>query len=143
MARSSRAGARRKTARRAYAPKRPSPKIAKLEKSNKALRSRLSRARTGNPFPTGPYLKTEIEAAASVVAGGALNGLLAARLDKATADGMLPALPAGIRAEWALTVLLFAMPAFDLVKGANGARLALASSGMAAAQVSDYFKSMS
>jgi hypothetical protein len=56
---------------------------------------------------------------------------------------MLPALPAGIRAEWALTALLFAAPAFDLIKGANGARLALASSGMAAAQVSDYFKSMS
>jgi len=143
MARGTRAGARRKTARRAYAPKRPSPKIAKLEKSNKALRARLSRARGGNPFPHGPYLKTEIEAAASVLAGGALNGLLVGRLDKATADGMLPALPAGIRAEWALTALLFAAPALDLVKGANGARLALASSGMAAAQVSDYFKSIS
>jgi len=143
MARGTRAGARRKTARRAFSAKRPSPKIAKLEKSNKALRARLSRARTGNPFPRGPYLKTEIEAAASVVAGGALNGLLAAQLDKATADGMIPALPAGIRAEWALTALLFAAPALDWVKGANGARLALASSGMAAAQVSDYFKSMS
>jgi len=93
----------------------------------------------GELFP----LSDLIEAAASVVAGGALNGLLAAQLDKATADGMIPALPAGIRAEWALTALLFAAPALDWVKGANGARLALASSGMAAAQVSDYFKSMS
>ena len=141
-----RKGAKRRTrsTRRAYEPLPSSKKkISALERSNKALRGRLSRARGGNPFPRGPYLKTEIEAAASVVAGGALNGLLAGRLDKATADGTIPALPAGLRAEWALTALLFAAPAFDLVKGANGARLALASSGMAAAQVSDYFKSMS
>jgi len=83
MARSTRAGARRKSARRAYAPKRPSPKIAKLEKSNKALRSRLSRVRGGNPFPHGPYIKTELEAAASVLAGGALNGYVAAMILKA------------------------------------------------------------
>jgi len=143
MARGTRAGARRKTSRRAYAPKRPSPKIAKLERSNKALRDRMKRVRAGNPFPKGPYLRTEMEAATFVVAGGGLNGWLGAQLDKATADGMLPALPAGIKPEWALTALLFAAPALDWVKGANGARLALASSGMAAAQLSEYLKSIS
>ena len=137
MARGTRAGARRKTARRAYARKRPSPKIAKLEKSNKALRSRLRKSRGGNPFPHGPHLKTELEAAASVLAGGALNGYLASMILKAQTAGTLPALPAGIQPQWAVTALLFAAPAMGWVKGANGARLALASSGMAAAQLSN------
>jgi len=117
MARSTRAGARRKSARRAYAPKRPSPKIAKLEKSNKALRSRLSRARGGNPFPHGPHIRTEVEAAASVLAGGALNGYISAMILKAQGAGTLPALPAGIQPQWLVTALLFA--------------------GMAAAQISN------
>ena len=51
----------------------------------------------------------------------------------------LPALPGGIKPEWALTGLTILAPAMGWVKGANGARLALASSGMAAAQASDFF----
>ena len=53
-----------------------------------------------------------------------------------------PHFPAGIKAEWAVTGLLFLAPAMGWVKGANGARIALASSGMAAAQLSDYFKTL-
>ena len=142
MARGTRAGMRRKTACRAYAPKRPSPKIAKLEKSNAALRARLRKSRGGNPFPHGPHLKTEIEAFSMVAAGGAASGWLSGRIDTAIANANIPALPAGINAEWAVTGLLFLAPAMGWVKGANGARIALASSGMAAAQLSDYFKTL-
>ena len=142
MARGTRAGMRRKTARRAYAPKRPSPKIAKLEKSNAALRARLRKSRGGNPFPHGPHLRTELEAFSMVAAGGAASGWLSGRIDSAIANANIPALPAGIKAEWAVTGVLFLAPAMGWVKGANGARIALASSGMAAAQLSDYFKTL-
>ena len=142
MARGTRAGMRRKDARRAFAKKRPSPKIAKLEKSNAALRKRLKKSRGGNPFPHGPHLKTEIEAFSMVAAGGAASGYLSSRIDAALAGAGIPPLPAGLRTEWALTALFFAAPAMGWVKGANGARMALASSGMAAAQLSDYFKTL-
>ncbi len=139
--RSTRRGQVRKTARRAYSKRRTSPKVAKLERSNKALRARLSRARTGNPFPHGPHLKTELEAFSFVAAGGAINGWLDSQISAAQVSGMIPAIPGGIKPAWAITAALFAAPAFGFVKGANGARLALASSGMAAAQLSDWFKS--
>ena len=142
---STRKGARRRTKspRRAYTPLPSSKKkIDSLERSNKALRSRLAKHRGGNPFPHGPHLKTEIEAFSMVAAGGAASGWLSGRIAAMQVEGTLPALPAGVRAEWALTALLFAAPAMGWVKGANGARLALASSGMAAAQLSDYFKTI-
>lgn len=138
--RSTRRGAKRRTrsTRRAYEPLPSSKKkIESLERSNKALKSRLAKSRGGNPFPHGPHLKTEAEAFAFVAAGGAANGWLGAR-----AAAMLPALPGNIKPEWALTALMFAAPAMGWVKGANGARLALASSGMAAAQLSDYTKTL-
>lgn len=143
--RSTRRGMKRRTrsTRRAYEPLPSSKKkIEKLERSNKALRGRLSRARSGNPFPHGPHLKTELEAFSMVAAGGAASGYLSSRIDAALAGAGIPPLPAGLRTEWALTALFFAAPAMGWVKGANGARMALASSGMAAAQLSDYFKTL-
>ncbi len=143
MARSTRRGMKRKTRspRRAYSPLPSSKKkIESLERSNKALKSRLAKSRGGNPFPHGPHIKTEIEAYSFVAAGGAASGWISGRLETMLADNAV-ALPGGIKAEWALTAAFLAAPAFGLVKGANGARLALASSGMAAAQLSDYFKS--
>ena len=137
---STRRGAKRRTrsTRRAYTPLPSSKKkIDNLARSNKALRSRLAKHRGGNPFPHGPHLKTEIEAFSFVAAGGAANGWLASRI--AT---MIPALPGNIKPEWALTAALFAAPTLGWVKGANGARLALASAGMAAAQLSDYTKTL-
>ena len=144
MARSTRRGMKRKTrsSRRAYTPLPSSKKkIESLERSNKALRSRLAKSRGGNPFPHGPHIKTEIEAYSSVAAGGAASGWISGRLAQALAKNELE-LPGNIKPEWALTAAFFAAPAFGLVKGANGARMALASSGMAAAQLSDYFRSL-
>ena len=144
MARSTRRGMKRKTrsSRRAYTPLPSSKKkIESLERSNKALRSRLAKSRGGNPFPHGPHIKTEIEAYSFVAAGGAASGWISGRLAQALAKNELE-LPGNIKPEWVLTAAFFAAPAFGLVKGANGARMALASSGMAAAQLSDYFKSL-
>ena len=144
MARSTRRGMKRKTrsSRRAYTPLPSSKKkIESLERSNKALKSRLAKSRAGNPFPHGPHLKTELEAYTFVAAGGAASGWISGRLAQALGQtGMV--LPANLKPEWALTAAFIAAPAFGLVKGANGARMALASSGMAAAQLSDYFKSL-
>ena len=144
MARSTRRGMKRKTrsSRRAYTPLPSSKKkIESLERSNKALKSRLAKSRSGNPFPHGPHLKTELEAYTFVAAGGAASGWISGRLAQALGQtGMV--LPANLKPEWALTAAFIAAPAFGLVKGANGARMALASSGMAAAQLSDYFKSL-
>ncbi len=140
--RGTRRGMIKKTPTRAY---RRSPaakkKIAGLERSNKSLRARLAKARGGNPFPHGPHLKTEAEAFAFVAAGGAANGFLSAKLDAALAQAQLT-IPGNIRPGWALTALLIVAPTMGWVKGANGARMALASSGMAAAQLSDYLKTV-
>jgi hypothetical protein len=130
----------RKTAARRYSGL-SKKKAEELAKRNKSLRARLAKARGGNPFPHGPHLKTEVEAFAFVAAGGALNGWLASRILAMQADGSLPPIPGGIKPAWALTALAIAAPAMGWVKGANGARLALTSSGMAAAQASDYFQS--
>ena len=129
----------RKTARRAYRGL-SKKKAEDLQKRNKSLRARLAKARSGNPFPHGPHLKTEIEAYAFVVGGGALNGWISSRILDMQASGTIPALPGGIKPAWALTALAIAAPAMGWVKGANGARLALASGGMAAAQASDFFQ---
>ena len=137
---STRAGGVRKTSRRAYRGL-SKKKAEELSKRNKSLRARLAKARGGNPFPHGPDLKTEVEAFAFVAAGGALNSWLASRILAMQADGSLPPIPGGIKPAWALTALAIAAPAMGWVKGANGARLALTSSGMAAAQASDYFQS--
>ena len=136
--RSTRKGQVRKTARRAYRGL-SKKKAADLQKRNKSLRARLRKARSGNPFPHGPHLKTEAEAFAFVAAGGAVNGWLKGQLDQALAAAGVPPIPGGIKPAWALTALLFAAPAMGWVRGANGARLALASGGMAAAQASDFF----
>jgi len=137
---STKKGQKRKTARRAFSGL-SKKKVQDLQKRNKSLRSRLQAARSGNPFPHGPHIKTEIEAYSFVAAGGAANGWLASRIADMQAAGQIPALPAGIKPAWALTALFIAAPAMGWVKGANGARMALASSGMAAAQASDYFSS--
>ena len=136
--RSTRKGQIRKTSRRAYVGL-SKKKAADLERRNRNLRARVRRARGGNPFPHGPHLKTEIEAFAFVLAGGAANGSMAAMIEDAQATGTIPPIPFGIKPAWALTALFFAAPAMGWVKGANGARMALASSGMAAAQASDFF----
>tara|TARA_Y100000296_G_C5115266_1_gene227374 strand:- start:312 stop:749 length:438 start_codon:yes stop_codon:yes gene_type:complete len=136
---STRKGGIRKTSRRAYTGL-SKKKAEELQKRNKSLRARLAKARSGNPFPHGPHLKTEIEAYAFVVGGGALNGWISSRILDMQASGTIPALPGGIKPAWALTALAIAAPAMGWVKGANGARLALASGGMAAAQASDFFQ---
>jgi hypothetical protein len=138
--RSTKKGQPRKTARRAYSGL-SKKKAEELSKRNKSLRARLAKSRGGNPFPTGPHLKTEVEAFAFVAAGGGLNGWLSSRILDMQASGTIPAIPGGIKPAWALTALAIAAPAMGWVKGANGARLALVSSGMAAAQASDYFQS--
>lgn len=137
--RSTRKNQPRKTARRAYRGL-SKKKAEELAKRNKSLRARLAKARAGNPFPHGPHLKTEVEAFAFVAAGGALNGWLSSRILAMQADGTIPPIPGGIKPAWALTALAIAAPAMGWVKGPNGARLALTSSGMAAAQASDYFQ---
>jgi len=139
---STRKGMRRKTrsSRRAYRVLPSSKKkIEGLERSNKALRARLAKARGGNPMPHGP-LKSELAAYSWVAAGGGMSGWVGGQLARLQAQGTLPAFPAGIRAEWAATALLIAVPALGYVKGANAARMALVSSGMAAAQLSDFLK---
>ena len=136
---STRKGGIRKTSRRAYRGL-SKKKAEELQRRNKSLRARLAKARSGNPFPHGPHLKTEIEAFGFVAAGGALNGWLSSRISAMEADGTIPPIPGGIKPAWALTALAIAAPAMGWIKGANGARLALASSGMAAAQASDYFQ---
>ena len=70
--RSTRKNQPRKTARRAYRGL-SKKKGEELAKRNKSLRARLAKARSGNPFPHGPHIKTEIEAFAFVAAGGALR----------------------------------------------------------------------
>jgi len=137
--RSTKKGQPRKTARRAYSGL-SKKKAEELSKRNKSLRARLAKARAGNPFPKGEHLKTEIEAYAFVVGGGALNGWISSRILDMQASGTIPPLPGGIKPAWALTALAIAAPAMGWVKGANGARLALTSGGMAAAQASDYFQ---
>jgi len=129
----------RKTAARRYSGL-SKKKAEELAKRNKSLRARLAKARAGNPFPKGEHLKTEVEAYAFCVAGGALNGWISSRILDMQASGTIPALPGGIKPAWALTALAIAAPAMGWVKGANGARLALTSGGMAAAQASDYFQ---
>lgn len=137
--RSTRKGGVRKTARRAY--RGLSKKRAEeLAKRNKSLRARLAKARSGNPFPHGPHIKTEAEAFGFVVGGGALNGWLSSRIAAMQAAGTMPAIPGGIEPAWAITALAIAAPVMGWVKGANGARLALAGSGLAAAQASDFFQ---
>ncbi len=136
--RGTRKGQIRKTSRRAYTGL-SKKKAADLERRNRNLRARLRRARGGNPFPHGPHLKTESEAFAFVTAGGAANGWVSGMLEDAQASGAIPPIPGGIKPAWALTALFFAAPAMGWVKGANGARMALASSGMAAAQASEFF----
>jgi hypothetical protein len=128
----------RKTARRSSGISKK--KAEELAKRNKSLRARLAKSRGGNPFPTGPHLKTEVEAFAFVAAGGAVNGWLSSRIMDMQASGTIPAIPGGIKPAWALTALAIAAPAMGWIKGPNGARLALVSSGMAAAQASDYFQ---
>ena len=137
--RSTRKGGIRKTSRRAYTGL-SKKKAEDLKKRNIRLRARLAVARSGNPFPHGPHLKTEMEAFGFVAAGGALNGWLSSRIAAMEAAGTIPQIPGGIKPAWALTALAIAAPAMGWVKGANGARLALASSGMAAAQASDFFQ---
>ena len=136
--RTTKKGMPRRTARRAFSGL-SKKKVADLQKRNKSLRARLQKARSGNPFPHGPHIKTELEAFAFVLAGGAANGSLGAMIADAQITGMIPPIPFGIKPAWALTGLLFAAPALGWGKGANGARMALASSGMAAAQASDFF----
>ena len=141
--RSTKKGMRRRTksARRAYSPLPSSKKkISSLERSNKALRARLRRERGGNPMPTGP-LKNEVIAYGAVAAGGAASGWAASWLEEQFAKAGI-ALPGGFKPEWLVTAAFIALPAFGYPKDSKiKASMALASSGMAAAQLSDYFRS--
>jgi len=137
--RSTKKGQPRKTARRAYSGL-SKKKAEELAKRNKSLRARLAKARAGNPFPKGEHISTEIEAFSFVVGGGALNGWLSGRIAAMQDNGTMPAIPGGIEPAWAITALAIAAPVLGWVKGANGARLALAGSGLAAAQASDFFQ---
>jgi len=136
---STRAGGIRKTSRRAYRGL-SKKKGEELAKRNKSLRARLAKARSGNPFPHGPHIRTEAEAFGFVVGGGALNGWLGSRIAAMQANGTMPAIPGGIEPAWAITALAIAAPALGWIKGPNAARLALAGSGLAAAQASDFFQ---
>jgi len=141
--RSTRKGQRRKTrsSREAYEPMpRSKKKIASLERSNKALRARLRRERGGNPMPHGP-LKSELIAYGAVAAGGAASGWASSWLEEQFAKQGI-ALPGGFKPEWLVTAAFIALPAFGYPKDSKiKASMALASSGMAAAQLSDYFRS--
>ena len=115
-------------------------KISKLEGDKKRLQARLRKSKGGNPMPHGP-LKNELIAYSAVAAGGAASGWAGGFIqEQLTRAGV--ELPGNFKPEWLVTAALIALPAMGYPKDSKiKASMALASSGMAAAQLSDYFRS--
>ena len=139
---STRKGQMKKTPTRAYRASgwaaRKQKKVVALETQIKRKNATIRKMRGGNPMPHGP-LKSELAAYSYVAAGGAMSGWARGQMLKLQASGYYPAfLPTMVRPEWLVTAALIAIPSLGYVKGKNAARLALISSGMAAAQASDF-----
>ncbi len=139
---STRKGQFKKTKTRAYKAsgwaKRKQKKVDALEGRIKRQNATIRKMRGGNPMPHGP-LSSELAAYSYVAAGGAMSGWARGQMLKLQASGYYPTfIPPQVRPEWLVTAALIAIPSLGYVKGRNAARLALISSGMAAAQASDF-----